>query len=96
MIINFSGKVAEHIYHGENSRYARKLPPELHSKAKRLLDQLNTATRVETLKVPPGNRLESLKGDRKRFWSIRINDQWRVVFQFRHSDAYDVDILDYH
>ena len=96
MILNFSSKTAQHIYDGDDSRYARKLPKNLHAKARRLLDQVNAATRVETLKVPPGNRLEPLKGDYKGFWSIRINDQWRVIFRFNQGTAYDVDMLDYH
>lgn len=96
MIINFSSKTAQHLYDGDDSRFARKLPNDLHAKARRLLDQLNAATRVETLKVPPGNRLEPLKGDLKGHWSIRINNQWRVIFRFEQGNAHDVDILDYH
>jgi len=96
LIINFSSKTAQHLYDGDDSRFARKLPNDLHAKARRLLDQLNAATRVETLKVPPGNRLEPLKGDLKGHWSIRINNQWRVIFRFEQGNAHDVDILDYH
>jgi len=82
LIINFSSKTAQHLYDGDDSRFARKLPNDLHAKARRLLDQLNAATRVETLKVPPGNRLEPLKGDLKGHWSIRINNQWRVILDY--------------
>jgi proteic killer suppression protein len=60
------------------------------------LTQINAATRVEDLRQPPSNRLEALKGDRRGFWSIRINDQWRVCFRFSAGDAYDVEIGDYH
>lgn len=96
MIRNISSKAAQDIYDGVNSRHARKLPTELHAKAQRLLDQVNAAVVVEVLKAPPGNRLEKLKGDWEGFWSIRINDQWRVVFRWEAGDALDVDIIDYH
>ena len=88
--------MAQHIYDGEDTRYARKLPKDLHEKARRLLDQLNAVTQVETLKIPPGNCLEPLKGDLKGYWSVRINKQWRVTFQFKQGNAYNIDILDYH
>lgn len=96
MIRNFNSELAEDLYNGVNSRYARKLPSDLHSKAKRLFDQLNAATRVETLNVPPGNRLEKLTGNLKNFWSVRINKQWRIIFRWDNGDALDVDIVDYH
>jgi proteic killer suppression protein len=72
------------------------LPKELHEKAQRLLDKLDAAISLETLKAPPGNRLEKLKGDMAKFWSLRINDQWRVIFRWEESDAIDVDVVDYH
>jgi len=96
MIRNFSSKTAQDIYDGENSRHARKIPRELHAKAQRLLDQLNAAVAVAVLKTPPGNRLERLGGDWAGFWSLRINDQWRIVFRWEEGDARDVDITDYH
>jgi len=96
MIRNFASKTAQDVYDGERSRHARKLPEALHGKAQRLLDQLNTAVVVDTLRRPPGNRLERLKGDWEGFWSIRINDQWRVVFKWQEGEALDVDIVDYH
>ena len=64
--------------------------------ALRKLDMIAAATRVETLRVPPGNRLEALSGDRAGQWSIRINDQWRVCFKWNGSNAEDVEIVDYH
>ena len=60
------------------------------------LTQLNAATRVEDLRLPPSNRLEALRHDRVGQWSIRINDQWRVCFRFENGDAFDVEIVDYH
>jgi toxin HigB-1 len=96
MIRNFTSKTAQDIYDGENSRHSRKIPRDLHAKAQRLFDQLNVAVAVDTLKAPPGNRLERLKGDLAGFWSLRINDQWRIVFRWEDGDALDVDITDYH
>jgi len=64
--------------------------------ARKKLDLIHAATTIDFLRVPPGNRLERLSGDRQRQWSIRINDQWRVCFRFEGGDAYDVEIIDYH
>ena len=60
------------------------------------LTQLNAATQIADLRLPPSNRLEALKGDRISQWSIRINNQWRVCFRFEDGDAFDVEIVDYH
>ena len=70
MIRNFRSKTAEHLFHAERSRYVRKIPKELHDKVCRLFDQINAATSVETLKIPPSNRLEKLKGDLASYWSL--------------------------
>lgn len=64
--------------------------------ARRKLEQLEWAGRIEDLRIPPQNRLEALKGSRKGQWSIRINDQWRVCFRFEAGQALDVEIVDYH
>ena len=64
--------------------------------ARRKLEQLNAAQRLDDLRIPPGNRLEPLKGDRRGQHSIRINDRWRVCFVWKDGDAYDVEIVDYH
>jgi proteic killer suppression protein len=96
MIRNIVGKATQDVYDGVNSRHARKIPRELHDKAMRLLDQLNAAPALEFLRTPPSNRLEKLRGDRTGYWSLRINDQWRIVFRWKDSDALDVEILDYH
>lgn len=64
--------------------------------ARRKLEQLEWAERFDDLRIPPQNRLEALKGDRKGQWSIRINDQWRVCFRFEAGRAQDVEIVDYH
>ena len=64
--------------------------------AQRKLAQLDAAATLDFLRVPPGNRLEALRGDRSGSYSIRINDQWRLCFRFAEGDAYDVEIVDYH
>jgi proteic killer suppression protein len=74
----------------------RKLPQAIQRVALRKLVQLDAATMLEDLRVPPGNRLEKLAGDRAGQHSIRINDQWRVCFRWHQGDAYDVEIVDYH
>jgi proteic killer suppression protein len=96
VIRSIADKATRDIYDGINSRHARKLPRELHGKARRLLDQINAAPTLDFLRVPPSNRLEKLRGDLAGCWSIRINDQWRVVFRWAGSDALDVRIMDYH
>ncbi|MGH7781726.1 MAG: type II toxin-antitoxin system RelE/ParE family toxin [Candidatus Binataceae bacterium] len=65
-------------------------------RAKRKLDALNAASRIEDLNVPPSNRLEKLSGDLKEFYSIRVNDQWRVIFKWSAGEAREVRIVDYH
>lgn len=64
--------------------------------ARRKLQLLNTAARLDDLRIPPGNRLEALRGDRAGQYSIRINDQWRICFRWVGNDAHDVEIVDYH
>ena len=68
----------------------------LRTVAERKLQMVNRAVRLDDLRVPPQNRLELLKGDRKGQWSIRINDQWRICFKFEGGNAHDVEIVDYH
>jgi toxin HigB-1 len=84
---------AERIFQRQRSR---KLPAEIQRVARRKLLQIDAATRLETLRVPPGNRLEALSADRVGQHSIRINDRWRICFVWRGGDAYDVEIVDYH
>jgi proteic killer suppression protein len=73
----------------------KRFGPDLHKVALRKLLLLDAATRLETLSVPPANRLEALKGDRKGKHSIRINDQWRLCFRWENGNAFDVEIVDY-
>ncbi len=96
MIRTIGNVTTQDIFDGENSKAARKLPRELHGKARRLLDLINSAIRIDDLRIPPGNRLEALKGDFKGFHSIRINDQWRIVFKWFGGHADEVQIVDYH
>jgi proteic killer suppression protein len=97
MILDFADEATEDIFHGNGSKAARRcLPRGLWPAARRKLDRLNRAREPRELADPPGNRLEALKGDYAGYFSIRINDQYRIVFRFERSDARDVQIVDYH
>ena len=92
MITSFKCRDTEAMFNG--SRIERFI--SIQSAAMRKLALLNVAGRIEDLRVPPGNRIEALKGKRKRQWSIRINDQWRICYRFEAGNAFDVEIVDYH
>lgn len=96
MIINFKSQATQDIYDGINSKEARKIPQTVWKVAQRKLDMINAAVSISDLRVPPGNKLEALKGDLDGFHSIRINEQYRIIFLFKDSNAYDVKIADYH
>ncbi|MBU4493926.1 MAG: type II toxin-antitoxin system RelE/ParE family toxin [Candidatus Aminicenantes bacterium] len=96
MIKSFANKLTRDIYDGTDSRYSRKLQPSLHAKVQRLLDQINASPSLEFLRIPPSNRFEKLSGNLSGFWSLRINIQWRIIFQWEDDDAYNVQIIDYH
>ena len=96
MIRSFGSKATEDFYHGRRSTQARRIASDIRATALRKLDMLNAAAVVEDLRSPPGNRLERLRGDLKGFYSIRINDQWRVIFEWRDGGAEKVQIVDYH
>ncbi|WP_420628101.1 type II toxin-antitoxin system RelE/ParE family toxin [Candidatus Leptofilum sp.] len=93
MIQSFKDKEAEKIFRRQRSR---KLPGDIQQMALRKLRMLNRASNLTDLRMPPANRLEKLKGDRKNQYSIRINNQWRICFRWQSGDAYDVEIVDYH
>ncbi len=95
MINDFADKETEKIYHGE---FSRKLPSNIQNIALRKLIMIDNAKSIIDLKNPPANRLEKLKGDRKGQYSIRINDQWRICFNWHESEssANDIRIIDYH
>jgi len=97
MIQSFSGRGTQDVFDGTNSKAAAKTcPPDLWAGSRRRLDQLDQAHVLEDLRVPPGNRLEALKGDRKGQFSIRINDQFRICFRWTDGGPSDVEIVDYH
>lgn len=96
MIASFGDKATEAVYHGRLGRRSRRLPPQILAIALRKLDMLAAARSLRDLRSPPGNRLEALRGDLKGFHSIRINDQWRVVFRWDSGDAHEVHFADYH
>jgi toxin HigB-1 len=96
-ITSFADAGTEAIFDGKDTKAARKVcPVTLHQVARRKLDQLNAATSLGDLRFPPGNRLEALRGDRKGQHSIRINDQYRICFQWSDSGISEVEITDYH
>lgn len=97
MILSFKDIGTEDIFNGENTKSARKTCPQtLYSVAFRKLDQIDSAVELNELRVPPGNRLEALEGDRQGQYSIRINDQYRICFIWTQNGAEDVEIVDYH
>lgn len=93
MIRTFATKETAAVFANER---VRRLPPNILQVARRKLVQLHNIASIEELRVPPGNRVEKLSGDRDGLWSIRVNDQWRICFRFEAGDAYDVEIVDYH
>jgi toxin HigB-1 len=97
MIVAFKDEGTEDIFDGKNTKAARKTCPEaLWKVARRKLDLLDSATTLADLKIPLGNKLEALSGDRKGQHSIRINDQYRICFMWKGIDSDDVEIVDYH
>ena len=93
MIRSFGDKETEAIWQG---RFSRRLPQDIQRLARRKLRMLDAAIDLRALMVPPSNRLEALRGDRRGHWSIRINDQWRICFRWEGADAREVEIFDYH
>lgn len=93
MISSFKCKETKKLFQGQ---FSRKLPQDIQRIAARKLEQLNAATVLDTLRIPPGNRLESLSGNRQGQHSIRINAQWRLCFIWGGGNAFDVEIVDYH
>lgn len=96
MIASFADGATEALFHGTGGKGVRRIPSDIRSVALGKLDLLNAAHELRDLRVPPGNRLEALKGELRGRHSIRINDQWRVVFRWSDGDAHDVEINDYH
>ncbi|MGA2585523.1 MAG: type II toxin-antitoxin system RelE/ParE family toxin [Candidatus Aminicenantales bacterium] len=93
MIVSFKDKETEKIWNGF---YSKHFPPDIQRPAKRKLAMLHAAINLLDLKIPPGNRLHVLSGDRKGQFSISINDQWRICFAWKDGNARNVEITDYH
>jgi proteic killer suppression protein len=93
MIRAFKDKEAEKVFNG---RFSRKLPSDTQRIAERKLIMLHRVANLNDLRVPPSNHLEALKGERIGQYSIRINDQWRICFEWRADGVYEVEIVDYH
>lgn len=96
MIVSFGDRATEDLYHNRPTSRARRLPQDVVGLAMVKLDMLNGSAAILDLRSPPGNRLEALKGDLTGFYSIRVNDQWRLVFRWEGNNALDVRLLDYH
>lgn len=93
MIRTFRDREAEKIFHRE---FSRKLPHDIQQTAFRKLRMLNRAESLDDLRIPPNNRLEQLRGQREGQYSIRINRQWRICFEWHDGDVFEVEIVDYH
>jgi len=93
MIISFGNSDTEKIWSGIR---VKKLPTEIQNIGRRKLRMLNNSVDLADLKIPPSNRLEKLSGKLKEFYSIRINDQWRIIFKWKSGNAFEVEIIDYH
>ena len=96
MIESFGNALAEDLFDDSHSKTTRSFLAELHRVARRKLLYLHDASELKDLRVPPGNRLKRLKGNWSDFHSIRINDQWRVVFRWAGGNSFDVQVVDYH
>lgn len=96
MIASFGNRLAEDLFLDRRSKETRAFPPDLLRAARRKVLYLHDAAELPDLRVPPGNRLEALKGRWQGFHSIRINDQWRVVFRWSEGRADEVAVVDYH
>lgn len=96
MIASFGDQATADLYHGARTRRARAFPRDIVAVATRKLDMVNGAHALLDLRSPPGNRLEALRGNWRGYHSIRVNQQWRVVFRWSDGAAHDVRLLDYH
>lgn len=93
MIISFGSKETEKIWNGI---YSKKLPSEIQENARRKLRMINNSIDITDLRIPPSNRLEKLSGNLENYYSIRINQQWRIIFEWENGNAKKVEIIDYH
>jgi proteic killer suppression protein len=96
VIRSFADETTRDVWNGVNSKAVRRIPRQLWPNVRRKLDQIDAVTRLDDLKVPPGNRLHALGADLRGFHAVRVNDQYRIVFRFEGGDAFDVQCTDYH
>lgn len=96
MIASFGEQAREDLYHGRMTGRVRRFPQNILPATLRKLDMLNSAHALDDLRMPPGNRLHRLSGDLEGRFSIRVNDQWRIIFRWHEHDAHDVSLTDYH
>jgi len=96
VILSFGNKVTEALYNGLDTKGVRHLPLDMKRKTLNKLDVLNGAHDLLDLRSPPGNRLEALRGDLSGYYSIRVNNQWRIIFRWQDGNAYEVQLTDYH
>ncbi|MCC6180847.1 MAG: type II toxin-antitoxin system RelE/ParE family toxin [Bacteroidia bacterium] len=93
MIVSFGDKTTQKIWDGE---WVKSFPTDIQETTRRKLRMLNNSIDIKDLMIPPSNRLEKLKGNRKDFYSIRVNDQWRIIFRWENGNAFNVELIDYH
>jgi proteic killer suppression protein len=93
MIVSFGSKETEKIWEGER---VKTVPSEIQNTGRRKLRMINNSQNISDLRIPPSNRLEKLSGKLKDFYSIRINDQWRIIFKWNSGSAFEVKIINYH
>jgi toxin HigB-1 len=96
VILSFGNKVTEALYNGLDTKGVRSLAHDIIQKTLNKLDVLNGAHDLLDLRSPPGNRLEALRGDLSGYYSIRVNNQWRIIFRWQDGNAYEVQLTDYH
>jgi proteic killer suppression protein len=95
VIVSFGDKATEDLFHNRQTQRIRRYPTEILRPALQKLDMLNSSRDVRDLLSPPGNRLELLKGNLQGYYSVRINERWRLIFQWQGADAHEVRIVDY-
>ena len=96
MIASFGDKRTGDLFHGRNSTVVRHIAGQIRTSVLRKLDLIQGAEKLKDLRSPPGNRLEALSGELKGFYSIRVNDQWRIIFRWESGKAHEVKLVDYH
>ena len=96
MIKSFGDNATEELFHNIQSRRTRRFPSEISRSVLRKLDVIDGAHQLQDLQTPSGNRLEALKGELKGYYSVRVNDQWRIVFRWSGDSAHEVSLVDYH